>query len=126
MAEVTKSERRKHERLTLKGGAFATLSPHPLIAGQILNISKGGLSFRYIASKENLKDASNLSIMLTNGRFGLHDIPVAPVWDRPIPRNFSYSLIAMRHCAVKFKDLSDTQQSELKIFFENHTSSPSE
>jgi hypothetical protein len=41
MAKVEKSpERREHERRKLQAGAFATLSPHPSVAGQILNISE--------------------------------------------------------------------------------------
>ena len=95
MVKVEKSpERRQHERLQLYDGAFATLSPYPLVAGQILNISEGGLSFRYIASRDHLKDASNLNIVLNNGSFGLHNIPVKPVWDHAIPEDFSSGLIS--------------------------------
>jgi hypothetical protein len=125
MAKVDKTtERREHQRLRLHDGAFATLSPHPLVAGQILNISKGGLSFRYIASRDHLKDASNLNILLTNGSFGLHNIPVKPVWDHATPDDFSSGLISTRHCAVRFGNLTDEQRSDLKNFFKNHTTSP--
>jgi hypothetical protein len=127
MAKVEKSpERREHERRKLHAGAFATLSPHPSVAGQILNISEGGLSFRYIASRDHLRDASHLNILMTNGSFALRNISIKPVWDHATPNSFAAGLTSMRHGAVKFGDLTDEQRSDLKIFFQNHTASPAE
>ena len=117
------TERREHERLQLHPGDFATLSPQPRVAGQILNISKGGLSFRYIARRDHLRDASHLNILMANGSFAIRNITFKPVWDHAVPDHFSSGLTSMRHCAVKFGDLTDAQRSDLNIFFQNHTAS---
>jgi len=127
MAKVEQTtERRKHERLQLHAMSFATISAHPRIAGQILNISEAGLSFRYIASRNRLTDACNLNILVADGSFRLHNLPIKPVWDHAMPDDFSSGLISMRHCAVRFGDLSDEQRSDLKILFEDQTASPAE
>lgn len=127
MAKVEKSpERRQHERLQFYDGAFATLILSPPVTGQILNISESGLAFRCIASRDYLKDTSDLNIVFNNGNVGLHNIPVKPIWDHAIPENGCSSLISTRHCAVKFGDLTDKQRSYMKIIFHIYGVSPEE
>ena len=126
MAKVEKTtERRVHERHRLHTGAFATLSP-PRVAGQILNISEGGLSFRYIANRNRLMGTTHVNILMTSGSFALRNLPVKPVWDHATPEDFSTGLTSMRNCAVRFEDLKDDQRSSLKILFQNHMTSPEE
>lgn len=60
-------ERRKHKRFHVQDGAFAVLRPHYAeLLGQIIDISRGGVSFRYIASEELSNGSFKLDILLGN------------------------------------------------------------
>jgi hypothetical protein len=80
-----RAERRKDKRFQVQDGAFAMLSLQLGVLGQIVNISREGLSFRYVASKARTTPLSTLNILLTDGSFSLKKVPVEPVWDHPIP-----------------------------------------
>ena len=41
-------ERRRHKRYKAVEGAYAAISPHSHKLGQVIDISMGGLSFKYI------------------------------------------------------------------------------
>ncbi len=43
-----KKERRKYTRYSIKNGSYATISPDSTKLGQIIDISMGGLAFKYI------------------------------------------------------------------------------
>lgn len=114
------AERRKHERFSVRNGSFAELSPQFTILGQIMNISTGGLAFRYVASAERSKESSKLSILLTDGSFRLDKIRFQTIWDAPMPREFSFGAITLRHCAVQFGELTPRQQVDLEYFIRSY------
>jgi hypothetical protein len=115
------AERRKHERFCVRNGSFAELSPQFTILGQIMNISTGGLAFRYVASAERSKESSKLSILLTDGSFRLDKIRFQTIWDAPMPREFSFGAITLRQCGVRFGALTHGQQLHLQYFMRRYS-----
>ena len=110
------AERRKHKRFRVQNGSFAALCSQFSILGQIIDISTGGLSFRYVASAERSKESSHLSILLTDGSFRFDNIPFEAVWDTPMPREFSFGAITLRQCGVQFGELTHGQKLDLQYF----------
>jgi len=110
------AERRKHNRFKVQNGSFAALSPGFRVLGQIIDISTGGLAFRYVASKKRSKESSQLSILLTDGSFCFDNIPFKAVWDTSMPREFSFGDITLRHCGMQFGKLTHGQKLDLQYF----------
>ena len=61
--------------------ALAVLKAKPLKMGQIVNISKGGLAFRYIDSEIEAGKSSKLDIVFAQNGFHLKKIPFKTVTD---------------------------------------------
>jgi hypothetical protein len=78
-------ERRKYKRLKVESGALAALSRSPDVAGQVVNISEDGLSFRYVASQQRSEESSRLNLLLAHTRFHSKALPFKIVWDSPMP-----------------------------------------
>ena len=114
-------ERRKHTRSRVHAGIFAALSPQFGAAGQIVDISRGGLAFRYVVSQQRSNQPCKLSILLPDGSSGLDGVPFKPVWDCPIPYDFSFGALTFGRCGVQFKELTDNQKSCLDHLIRDRT-----
>jgi hypothetical protein len=86
-----------------------------------VDISPGGLAFRYVASKAQTEGASQLRILVADRSFCLEDIPFRTVWDLPMPDEFSYGPITLRYCGVAFQDLSVASKMALRDFIRHQT-----
>jgi hypothetical protein len=120
------AERRKHRRFRVQDGNFAALSPWFCILGQIVDISRSGLAFRYVARSAGPHKCANLKILKTDGSFSCDRIPFKTIWDCSTPRESSLGSLALRHCGVQFGKLRDDQKFDLKYFIENHTTDKAE
>lgn len=116
-------DRRRHRRFDVVNGAFASLSPQFAIIGQILNVSEGGLAFRYVASKSRSTEAVRLDILVADGSLSVDKLQFRSVWDISTPQEFVYGPITYRHCGVEWTDLDVTQRAELDWFIKCYTSS---
>ena len=114
-------ERRQMKRFKVADGAFAALVNHGSRLGQIRDISKRGLSFRYIDSEKEHPDASELKIILGSGGLCMDRVPFKKVADFEIKNEFSFSSIKMRQIGLQFGDLTPEQQVRLNNFIQNHT-----
>jgi hypothetical protein len=121
------AELRKHERYLVPTGSFVSLGNNGSTLGQILDVSMGGLAFRYIG--EDSSNGSHLDMFSTEHDFHLRKVPFRSVTDFEID-NLVLSKIGGRvhpHCrtmrrgSVRFHKLSRKQRSQLKDFLENHT-----
>ena len=119
-------ERRKHKRFNAQDGALAALTRSPTIAGQIINISEGGLSFRYVASHQRSEESPRLNILVSERKFHLKTLPFKRVWDSPMPEAFTYGTISLRHCGVEFADMKNDEKDDLNFFIRNHTTAKTE
>jgi len=114
-------ERRKNVRFKVQEGVFACLSLQYNIAGKILNISKSGLAFGYIANQKRTDESHKLDISFTDGSFRSGLIPFKTVWDYPMRDDFSFGSISIRHCGVNFVNLRDGEKADLEFIIQNCT-----
>ncbi len=113
-------EGRQHDRFKVHDGGFAELCPKFTVMGKIMDISRGGFSFRYVASKARTNGSANMNILTTDGRFCLAKVPVKTIRDSAMPREFSFGAITLRHCAVQFGELTPRQQVDLEYFIRSY------
>ena len=120
-SEKQQAERRKNLRFRVREGAFAVLRPDCNVVGEIIDISKGGLAFRYIAGEEQPGGSSGLDILFAGGSFRLPEVPFETVEDFEMPDEFSSPLTSTRRCGIRFGKLTHEQLSALKSFIGSHT-----
>lgn len=125
-----KTEHRKHTRYQVPEGSFVTLGPSSSVLGQILDISMGGLAFRYINSRSDApKQESYVDIYLTEGDLCLAAVPVKAVSDFAAPDTVTckadgplpVSCRGMRRCGVQFGEMTQGQMSQLAHCIQSHT-----
>jgi len=114
-------EGRQHSRFTVHNGGFAALCNEFTALGQIIDISTGGLSFRYVASETRTYGSAELSILMTDGSFCFEKVPFKTIWDSAMPREFSFGAITLRHCGVQFGNLTHSQRVDLEYFIRSYT-----
>jgi hypothetical protein len=113
-------EHRKHKRYRIRQGAYVALAPPFGRVGRMIDISKGGLSFRYVDGKETT-NGSYVNILLTEANFYLDKVPVKTILDFKIPDKSTSSSITMKRCGLQFEGLTHKQASELKFFVDNYS-----
>ena len=114
-------ERRKTERFQAQGDIFIRLSSNRQRYWKIIDISKGGLAFRYVASEARTNGSAVLNILTTDRRFCLEKIPAKIIRDSAMPGEFSLGSITLRHCAVQFGELIASQKLDLEHFIRSNT-----
>jgi len=115
------AERRRHKRFQAQEGAFAVVRPESTKLGQIIDISQGGLAFRYTVTGARANGAFEVDIFLAGDGFCLEKIPIKTVSDLKVPKKFSNGSLPMRRCGVQFGELTDNQIAQLEYFIQNHT-----
>ena len=70
------TEKRKHERFKVKGGAFAAVTSDDNKIGQIKNISKGGLALQYLSSSPQSKGIVEIDIFSKVDDFYLKELNI--------------------------------------------------
>jgi hypothetical protein len=113
-------EHRKHKRFQVPGAAFVGFGPHANKVGQIVDVSMGGLAYRYVGSEDS-SEGSHLDIFVTDHDFYMGAIPFKTVCDLQIVDRVSASPMTMRRCGVQFRKLSRKQNSQLEHFIQHHT-----
>jgi len=115
-------EQRKHKRYLVKDRAFAVLGPDALKLCHMIDISKGGLSFRYFIDSEELAEELFDLGILYGDDFYVEKIPARVVSDNVIENNSYFSSIIMKRRGIQFGDLTRRQEEQLEYFIENNTS----
>lgn len=117
-----RTERRKHERFEVQEDAYAMITPLSHKKGKIIDISKGGVSLRYIPDEKQPRLSTEidlfLHIFLEDISFCLLRLPIKTVSDAPIEDDKSPGVARRR--GVQFRALSEMQASELDFFMQNH------
>ena len=112
----------KIEDMSMGEIALAVLKAKPLKMGQIVNISKGGLAFRYIDSEVEAGKSSELDILFAQNGFHLKKVSFKTVADYKAVSEFPFSSLVMRQQNVQFREISPYQTSRLDYFIEKYTS----
>lgn len=122
-------ERRRNKRFQAVEGAYAAISPNSQILGQIIDISMGGICFKYIDSSDEDKDEHpqrEESIFLSSMGYYVGDLPFRTVSDYQVVNAPSFSSMKVRKKHVQFIDLSFKQLFDLDHYLKNNVSEPLE
>lgn len=114
-------ERRKHERFTVREGVSVAFVPYLSKQGQIIDISEGGLSFRYISGKKGLW-REFIAVLIDRMDFFLKDVPFKTVYDFKIKHVNFFGVKSIQRCGGKFGELTSVQTAKLEYFIKNYTS----
>lgn len=121
-----KEDRRSSRRFKVDEGAFAALSPESSIMGQLDDISKGGLSFKYIVHEDQSAEMEATHVFVGINGFYLEKMPYKVVEDVQVENNSSLSSINMRRRRLQFVDLTMNQTAQLDYFLKNRTDNSEE
>jgi hypothetical protein len=109
------SERRRHRRLPVANGAYVSLDASARKLWHILDVSPGGLAFRYMQGEKTTVDPSELEIVTRDTSFFLENIPFRVVSDREVKPEPG-DCFKLRRCGVEFMPLTAAQTSRLEFF----------
>jgi hypothetical protein len=112
-------EQRRHKRFQVGRGVFVGFGPHANKVGQVVDVSMGGLAYRYVGCEES-NDASHLDIFASDKDFYLGAVPFKTVSDFQVVDRIPASPMSMRRCGVRFGKLSRKQNAQLEYFVQNH------
>lgn len=115
------TERREHKRFQVQSGAFAFPRAYARKLWQIIDISRGGLAFRYVAPEEMPQEPPVLDILTRDTRFTLRKIPFKIISDSEIADDPASSHFTLRRRSVQFGQLTNQQILQLEYFIVNHT-----
>ena len=113
-------ERRQHKRIQIKDRADAVLLGPTFTKGvQIIDISKGGLAFRYVHGQKPSNGLFEIDILWDHIDLNLIKLKVKTISDYQIPNEFLLDVIPLRRCGAQFAELMKDQISQLENFIEN-------
>lgn len=115
------SERRRYERFAVQGNAFAVLLSDTPRLGQIIDISRGGMSFRYVDDASAISDRAALDIFLLNQPVLMKGVPVRSRCDFQLEPYGSRTRKTVRRCCVEFVALGPGQSYALDELLQHHT-----
>ena len=114
-------ERRQQPRFKVAEGVFAALVNHTSKLGQIRDISKRGLAFRYIDYGEAPGETRELKIIIGSAGVYLDKLPFRKITDFEIKSEYTFSSLKMRQIGLQFGKLTSQQRFRLEYFIKNHT-----
>jgi len=136
-------EQRKYERFNIKSGAIAMIKlllanpeqmkdtsigenvlTNKLKYCQIINISKGGLAFRYIDKNGDLNEPINLDVLFSKDGICLtylKNVPCRTRWVSHAPSKTSSSQVKIHQRGVQFGEMTSNQTAKLDHFLEKYT-----
>ena len=84
--------------------------------GPVVDISMGGLSFRYIDDKPGKPMTNLFGIFLGSENILIDKIQSQVIADKIIPQDTSFLQNKSRQCSIQFVDLTSDQQKKLEDF----------
>lgn len=111
-------ERRRHQRFQVPSSAFAGLGPYFGKVGRILDLSMGGLAFRYIGLEEP-NGSTYIDVFMDDLDFYLRSLPFKTISDFPVVTDGTTTM-ALRRRGVRFGKLTPQQRAALEDFIEEH------
>jgi c-di-GMP-binding flagellar brake protein YcgR len=115
--------RRKETRYRVRDGVFAIDTHEPQRLGEVIDISREGIAFRYMDGPNDLCPSTKLNIFSSTHSLFLSDYNFKNVSDIQIEGHPS-SAIHMRRYGGKFIDLTPQQQEQLDDFINLHSLYP--
>ncbi|MBU1138109.1 MAG: PilZ domain-containing protein [Proteobacteria bacterium] len=118
MSHAIRKERRQFVRYRPKGGTIA-VNNHVL--GPVINISMGGLSFRYLEGGSTDSPSDSLGIFLGSDDILIDHIATKMISDQLIAQGSVFLKTSTRQRSIQFLNLSEKQRKNLTEFINNKT-----
>jgi len=119
-------ERRKYRRIEVRNSILAVLKPGMKKLGLIKDISKGGLSLKYISASPFSERISEVDIFYYPHQFYITKIPCTAVHDRILEdlTEQGFNGIQIRLCGLRFGKLLPVQEKKLNHLLKRGISMP--
>ncbi len=112
-------ERRRHKRVQVANEAFFVVSPHCAGLGEVVDISKGGIAFCYVADTEWSGELFERGVLFGDNDFFLEDVPLKTISDSVVENGAIAGARKVRQRAVQFGELSERQRILLEQLISN-------
>lgn len=109
-------ERRKHKRFPAPPNTYVQLIDQVSKLGRVLDISKGGLAFRYISVGKGLRKVFHLHLISAQVNPGLNPLPVKVVSEIEMASETPARAVTLSRAGVQFEELMDEQTDWLQQF----------
>ncbi len=114
-------ERRRNRRYKAREGTVALLGEPLNIMGSVIDVSEGGLAFRYISNGKRPSESFELDILYSQQLVYIDKMPFKTVSDAEMTGESASKLFPVRRCGVQFGELTEAQKSKLEYLIQNHT-----
>ncbi len=114
-------ERRSQERYQVQQGIYALLKNGSSKLGQIINISTGGLAFKYINHEKQIGEPVEVDIFISGNGYFLKGLPCKKISDIHIDNFVPFSTFEMRQLGVQFGAMHNGQADQLEAFIDKYT-----
>ncbi|MEW6673595.1 MAG: PilZ domain-containing protein [Thermodesulfobacteriota bacterium] len=117
----SRTDNRRHNRYRVKDHIYVNLrSASGEEVGQLLDISRGGLSLQFLATDEKSRTYTDLGI-LASMDLAMERIPFRTVSVAEADDHIPLSVTRMLRYSLEFKDLTSAQKDKLDYFIKNYT-----
>ena len=108
-------------RFSVEEGALAVLGNPFTTVGQIIDISMGGLAFRYTARKKVPREPTRLDIVSPEGLCFLEGFLCETIYDFETDDTMPFTSLVQRRRGLRFDNLTPGQRSQLRHFIREYT-----
>jgi c-di-GMP-binding flagellar brake protein YcgR len=113
-------ERRKDERFQTRKNTYAVLRARGSKLGRVIDISKGGLAFRYVSVGERLKGPLELDLLSHQYDYRIDKVPIKIITDLELANKKAFKSTTLKRVGVQFGKLTREQKSKIEHFIKDH------
>jgi c-di-GMP-binding flagellar brake protein YcgR len=115
------TDSRKYDRYRVKDHIYVNLRAESgEEVGQLVDISKGGLSLQFLATDEKPKTYTDLGI-LASMDLAMERIPFRTVSVAEVNNHIPLSVTRLLRYSLEFKNLTPAQKAKIDFFIKNYT-----
>lgn len=112
---------RRHDRYRVKDHVYVNLrSETGEEVGQLMDISRGGLSLQFLATDQNQRTYTDLGI-LASMDLATERIPFRTVSVEEVNNHIPMSVTRLIRYSLEFKELTPDQRAKIDFFIKNYT-----
>jgi hypothetical protein len=114
--------KRLYKRYKVFDGIFVVLKPSSNSSrlGGMVDISKGGLSFQFIDTKESGSSYSELDIFVSGYGIKVESLSFEIISDIMMEKEIPFYPVVTRRLGVKFASLSEAKKVQIYSFIQKH------
>lgn len=113
-------DRRKDKRFQTEKNVYAVLRARGSKLGRVVDISRGGLAFRYVSLGRHLKGPLELDLLSQRYDYRIDKIPVKVITDLDVAGKKAFRSTGLKRVGVKFGKLTPEQKIKVGYFIRDH------